>query len=134
LIYALIKKDGNTLAMDIPYEPSQIHDRLTSIGIVLTSDKIPIGGTEDMEVILKSEDEMGKAFIEKVDKGESLKDFNLLCRQVHDACCFGQYDMPQRIKDFSHTDIKSLSDLVEKIEGEWFQCDEESMEMKNQWK
>lgn len=123
-IYAFIKYQGNSLAMDFPLSFYDLPDHLGSIGIRLPPNKVTVSDTADISVRLTGLNEVGKSVVEKLSGSDSLSDINALCHSIEIACPFGYDDIAEWL---AASDAKSAKELMSVVEE--FVQSQQSQEM-----
>ncbi|MDA8229073.1 MAG: hypothetical protein M0T74_15495 [Desulfitobacterium hafniense] len=114
-IYAFIRYQGNSLAVDFPLNIYDMPDHLGSIGIRLPVSKVTVADTENVSVKLTGLNEVGKAIVEKLAGSDSLEDVNTLCQAIEQACKFGYEDMADRLAASKGKGAKELMPVVEEF-------------------
>ncbi|MGB8451860.1 MAG: hypothetical protein WCD89_05955 [Anaerocolumna sp.] len=112
-VYALIRYQGNSLAVDFPLDIYDLPDHLGSIGITLSPGKVTVSDTADVSVKLTGLNEVGKAVVNKLSGSDSLIDINTLCHAIEEACPYGYDDMADRLEA---SDAKSAKELMQVID------------------
>lgn len=112
-VYAFIRHQGNSLAIDFPLNIYDMPDHLGSIGIRLPAAKVTVAETENISVRLTGLNEVGKAIVEKLSGSDSLVDINTLCQTIEQACPYGYDDMADRL---SASDAKSAKVMMQVVD------------------
>lgn len=114
-VYALIRHQGNSLAVDFPLNIYEMPDHLGSIGIRLPASEVILAGTEDVTVKLTGLNEVGNAIVEKVSGSDSLVDINTLCHAIEQACLFGYEDIAERLASSKARCTSEMMAVVEEF-------------------
>ena len=112
-VYAFIRHQGNSLAVDFPLNIYDMPDHLGSIGIRLPAAKVTVTETENISVRLTGLNEVGKAIVEKLSGSDSLVDINTLCQTIEQARSYGYDDMADRL---SASDAKSAKEMMQVVD------------------
>lgn len=112
-VYAFIKYQGNSLAVDFPLNICDMSDHLGSIGIRQSPSNVTVADTKDVTVRLTGLNEVGTAIIGKLSDSDSLADINMLCHAIEEACPYGYEDMAERL---SASDARSSKDLMQVVD------------------
>lgn len=112
-VYAFIKYQGNSLAVDFPLNICDMSDHLGSIGIRQSPSNVTVGDTKDVTVRLTGLNEVGTAIIGKLSDSDSLADINMLCHAIEEACPYGYEDMAERL---SASDARSAKELMQVVD------------------
>jgi len=112
-VYAFIKHQGNSLAVDFPLNIYDMPDHLGSIGVRLPPSKVTVSDTSDISVKLRGINEVGKAIVDKLSGSDSLVDINTLCHAIEEACPYGYDDMADRL---AASDARSAKELMQVVD------------------
>lgn len=112
-VYAFIKYQGNSLAVDFPLNICDMSDHLGSIGIRQSPSNVTVADTKDVTVRLTGLNEVGTAIIGKLSDSDSLSDINILCHAIEEACPYGYEDMAERL---SASDARSSKELMQVVD------------------
>ncbi|ACV61364.1 hypothetical protein Dtox_0433 [Desulfofarcimen acetoxidans DSM 771] len=112
-VYAFIRHQGNSLAVDFPLNIYDMPDHLGSIGVRLPPGKVAVADTKDLSVKLTGLNEVGEAIVEKLAGSDSLVDINTLCQAIEQACPYGYEDMADRL---AASDSKSAKELMQVVD------------------
>lgn len=113
MVYAFIKYQGNSLAVDFPLNICDMFDHLGSIGIRQSPSNVTVADTKDVTVRLTGLNEVGTAIIGKLSDSDSLADINMLCHSIEEACPYGYEDMAERL---SASDARSAKELMQVVD------------------
>jgi hypothetical protein len=114
-IYAFIRYQGNSLAVDFPLNLYDMPDHLGSIGIRLPVSQVSVTDTENVSVKLTGLNEVGKVIVENLAGSDSLEDINTLCQAIEQAYEYGCEDMADRLAASEGKGAKELMSMVEEF-------------------
>ncbi len=114
-VYAFIKHQGNSLAVDFPLNMNDMSDHLGSIGIRQSPGNVTIADTKDVTVRLTGLNEVGTALVGKLSGSDSLADINMLCHSIEEACPYGYGDMAERLSASDASSAKELMQVVDEF-------------------
>ncbi len=116
-VYALIRHQGNSLAVDFPLNIYDMPEHLGSIGIHIPVSEVTIE-TKDVSIKLTGLNEVGKIIVDKVASSDSLLDINTLCHAIEQACLFGYEDMAERLSSSDAECVREIMTVVEEFTQE----------------
>lgn len=91
MITGVIRYQEGVLVVGFPRKAYDLADDLGSIGIRLPASDIPVHGSEQVEVKLTANEQMGEVILSKLTKDDTLAGLNLVCQEIEKACPYG-YD------------------------------------------